>query len=167
MNTENDSVENSSTDNSKALSDLIQSIQAKMNTENMESAEENQKVNIDNTNTNNNNISSILNNLDLSSILGAFNNNNNSNNNTNTNTNTNTNSNSNNNTFSGIDPSFLLKAQKVMSSVTRDDPKKNLLLSLKPFLRQSRQDKINEYISMLSIISAIEAFSDKGSDKNV
>lgn len=163
MNTENDSVENSSTDNSKALSDLIQSIQAKMNTENMESAEENQKVNIDNTNTNNNNISSILNNLDLSSILGAFNNNNNSNNNTNTNSN----SNSNNNTFSGIDPSFLLKAQKVMSSVTRDDPKKNLLLSLKPFLRQSRQDKINEYISMLSIISAIEAFSDKGSDKNV
>lgn len=162
MNTENDSVENSSTDNSKALSDLIQSIQAKMNTENMESTEENQKVNIDNTNTNNNNssnISSILNNLDLSSILGAFNNNNNSNNNTN--------SNSNNNTFSGIDPSFLLKAQKVMSSVTRDDPKKNLLLSLKPFLRQSRQDKINEYISMLSIISAIEAFSDKGSDKNV
>lgn len=162
MNTENDSVENSSTDNSKALSDLIQSIQAKMNTENMESTEENQKVNIDNTNTNNNNssnISSILNNLDLSSILGAFNNNNNSNNNTNTN--------SNNNTFSGIDPSFLLKAQKVMSSVTRDDPKKNLLLSLKPFLRQSRQDKINEYISMLSIISAIEAFSDKGSDKNV
>lgn len=163
MNNENDSVENSSTDNSKALSDLIQSIQAKMNTENMESTEENQKVNIDNTNTNNNNISSILNNLDLSSILGAFNNNNNSNNNTNTNTN----SNSNNNTFSGIDPSFLLKAQKVMSSVTRDDPKKNLLLSLKPFLRQSRQDKINEYISMLSIISAIEAFSDKGSDKNV
>lgn len=158
MNNENNSVEESSTDNSKALSDLIQSIQAKMNTENMNNTEETQKVNIDNTNNennNSNNIASILNNLDLSSILGAFN------------SNGNNNSNNTNNTFSGIDPSFLLKAQKVMSSVTRDDPKKNLLLSLKPFLRQSRQDKINEYISMLSIISAIEAFSDKGSDKNV
>lgn len=156
MNSENNSVEENSTDNSKALSDLIQSIQAKMNTENMNNIEETPKENINNGNSNN--INSILNNLDLSSILSAFNSNANNNNN---------NNNNNNSTFSGIDPSFLLKAQKVMSSVTRDDPKKNLLLSLKPFLRQSRQDKINEYISMLSIISAIEAFSDKGSDKNV
>lgn len=156
MDNENNSVDNTSIDNSKALSDLIQNIQAKMNSDEIKSEEGSTKVDVDNNN-NNNNLNSILSNLDLSSILGAFN----------SGTTNNSNNNNNNNTFSGIDPSFLLKAQKIMSSVTRDDPKKSLLLSLKPFLRKSRQDKINEYISMLSIINAIEVFSDKGSDKNV
>lgn len=161
MNSEINSVENNSTDNSKALSDLIQNIQAKMNSEetnNIENQVETSNTDMteNNNNNNSNNISSLLNNLDLPSILGAFSNNGNNNSNT-----------QNSNPFSGIDPSFILKAQKIMSSVTRDDPKKNLLLSLKPFLRQSRQDKINEYISMLTIINALEVFSDKGSDKNV
>ena len=48
-----------------------------------------------------------------------------------------------------------------------NNPKKNLLLSLKPFLRKSRQDKLNEYITMLTLIDAFEAFSSKGSDDNV
>lgn len=157
MNSEINSVENNSTDNSKALSDLIQNIQAKMNSEEINNIENQVETNnISENNNNSNNISSLLNNLDLSSILGAFSNNGNTNSNT-----------QNSNPFSGIDPSFILKAQKIMSSVTKDDPKKNLLLSLKPFLRQSRQDKINEYISMLTIINALEVFSDKGSDKNV
>lgn len=157
MNSEISSVENNSTDNSKALSDLIQNIQAKMSSEEINTIEENNQSNTNNEGNNTSNgLNSLLNNLDLSSILGAFNNNGNNNSNT-----------QNNNPFTGIDPSFILKAQKIMSSVTRDDPKKNLLLSLKPFLRQSRQDKINEYISMLTIINALEVFSDKGSDKNV
>ena len=150
MNNENNSVEKFSTDNSKALSDLIQNIQAKMNSSQIQSVEEPSKENIDN------NIGSVLNNLDLSSILSTFSGNTNSNNN-----------NNNNNIFSGIDPSLIFKIQKIMSSMTKEDPKKNLLISLKPFLRKSRQDKLNEYISMLSIVNALEIFSDKGSDKNV
>lgn len=153
MNNESDSVVNTSTDNSQALSDLIQSIQAKMNSEEVENIQEQVKENNNNSNGNNN-LASLLSNLDLSSILGAFNNNSSGNTN-------------NNNTSSGIDPNLLFKIQRVMSSMTKDDPKKNLLISLKPFLRKSRQDKINEYISMLTIINAIEVFSDKGSDKNV
>ena len=151
MNNENNSVEKFSTDNSKALSDLIQNIQAKMNSSQIQSVEEPSKENIDN------NIGSVLNNLDLSSILSTFSGNTNSNNN----------NNNNNNIFSGIDPSLIFKIQKIMSSMTKEDPKKNLLISLKPFLRKSRQDKLNEYISMLSIVNALEIFSDKGSDKNV
>ncbi|MDO4282163.1 MAG: hypothetical protein Q4D02_00870 [Clostridia bacterium] len=150
MNNENNNVENSSTDNSKALSDLIQSIQAKMEPEEIKSIQEEPKEE-------NNNLNSILSNLDISSLLSAFGNN----------TSENSNNSNNNHSFSGIDPNLLFKIQKIMSSMSKEDPKKNLLLSLKPFLRKSRQDKINEYISMLTIVNAIEVFSDKGSDKNV
>ncbi|MNI93952.1 hypothetical protein D3C73_1519800 [compost metagenome] len=44
------------------------------------------------------------------------------------------------------------------------DPRKNLLMSLKPFLRQSRQDKLSEYLTILSITSALGIFGNKGSD---
>jgi len=54
-----------------------------------------------------------------------------------------------------------------MNTIGKDDPQKNLLLSLKPFLRKSRQDKIGEYMSMLTIAKAIEIFTSKGSDDNV
>lgn len=139
--------QDTSMDNSEALSNLIQSIQSKMNSENIQNVAEETKEDQSNTN--------IFNNLDLVSILNTF-----SGNNSNQ-------ANTKQNTSSSFDPSLMLKIQKIMSSVTKEDPKKNLLLSLKPFLRKSRQDKLNEYISMLTIANALEIFSDKGSDKNV
>ena len=48
-----------------------------------------------------------------------------------------------------------------------NDPKRNLLISLKPFLRKSRQDKLNEYITILGIIKVLGIFDKKGSDDNV
>ncbi len=78
-------------------------------------------------------------------------------NNDNSNTNTNVN---NSNSF---DPDMLLKIQKIMGAMNGNNDKKNLLLSLKPFLRKTRQDKINEYINILNIISALDSFK-KGRD---
>ena len=141
MNNEN----NNSQDNSQAIFNLIQSIQAKMEPQN-----NNQKHEEITTSD------SVTNNINLASLLDTFNN-----------TNSNTQGQNDSNFFSGFDPNILFKIQKVISSMSEDDPKKTLLISLKPFLRKSRQDKLNEYISMLSIIKAIEVFSDKGSDKNV
>ena len=43
-------------------------------------------------------------------------------------------------------------------------PQKDLLLSLKPFLRKSRQEKIGDYMTILSVISILESFKNKGSD---
>ena len=60
----------------------------------------------------------------------------------------------------------ILKLQKIFSALNRNDPKKNLLLSLKPFLRKSRQDKINEYITLLSISDALGIFSSRGENKD-
>lgn len=133
--------ENNSDDNSKALSDLIQSIQAKMQTD--ESNQEEKVV----TESNNTDSTNTTNNFDLSSILSMFN--------------SNTQNESSNDSSLGIDPTILIKAQQIMSSLSKEDPKKNLLLSLKPFLRESRQNKLNEYISMLTIARAFEAFTKK------
>ena len=48
--------------------------------------------------------------------------------------------------------------------MNNSNPQKDLLLSLKPFLRKSRQNKINEYLTILSLISLLDSFKDKGSD---
>lgn len=157
-------------DNSQEIFNLIQSIQSKLDTNNKNEDNENKQVefeetkkytkekNIDN-NSNLSNINSILQNVDLNSIINLLGNSskekeNNSNNNSGFN-------------FDSIDPNTILRIKKIMNTIGKDDPQKNLLLSLKPFLRKSRQDKIGEYMSMLTIAKAIEIFTSKGSDDNV
>lgn len=77
----------------------------------------------------------------------------------------NINSNTSNNTSdSSIDPSTLLKISKIMSKMNSNSPQKELLLSLKPFLRKSRQDKMENYITILNVISILDSLKDKGSD---
>lgn len=147
---ENNNISNSNNlDNSAALFDLIQNIQSKLNTEQAKesSTSENITENI-NTNTSNNN-------FDISSIISMLSNNSNNTNNTNT-----------ENNFGNIDINTILRLQNIFSSMNKNDPKKNLLLSLKPFLRKSRQDKINEYITMLSIGDALGIFNSRGGKEN-
>ena len=91
--------------------------------------------------SNNFNLSDILNNFNLSGLLG--------------------------NSDSGIDINSMMKIQKILSAIGKDDPRKNLLISLKPFLRKSRQEKINEYLTYLTIGSALGIFDDKGSGNDV
>jgi hypothetical protein len=68
------------------------------------------------------------------------------------------------NPFSSIDPTIILKIQKIMSAMKSNTPQKDLLISLKPFLRKSRQDKMGDYLTILSIISILESLKEKGSD---
>ncbi len=64
-----------------------------------------------------------------------------------------------------FDPSILLKAQNIFGAMNSNDNKKNLLLSLKPFLRKTRQDRMNEYINIMNVISILGNFrGKKGSD---
>ena len=141
-------------DNSEAISNLIQSIQAKLNNENLSSNNENKTEDIsscDNDKETSNSNSSNSN-FDISNIiglLGKINNNENSGFN-----------------FDNLDPKLFSKISQIVVSLGKKDPKKDLLISLKPFLRKSRQDKIGEYITILTIIKAFEAFNDKGSDEN-
>ena len=60
------------------------------------------------------------------------------------------NSNSNNN-FS-IDPETLMKMTSVINAMNqKDNPSNNLLRSLKPYLRDSRKEKLDQYANLLNI----------------
>jgi hypothetical protein len=113
---------------------------------NLSSNEQKKETKKDNSNFN---LSDVLNNFNLSGLLGKNDSGNDSGSN------------------SGFDINTMMKIQKILSSLGKDDPRKNLLISLKPFLRKSRQDKISEYLTYLSIGSALGIFDDKGSGKDV
>lgn len=63
-----------------------------------------------------------------------------------------------------IDIGTIAKFQKFFTSMNKNDPRKNLLTSLKPFLRETRQKNIDTYITLLGVISALDIFTNKGSD---
>ena len=172
----NENNESSNVVDNSAILELIQSIQDKMNNNTNED-----KFNSDNYTENIDTYTQNSNNTDTSNNTENIINNKNSENNQNsksfnfsgilnllstTNKNTNNENNSNFN-FDKIDPKILEKITKVIMSMSRNDPRKDLLNSLKPFFRKTRQDKIGEYISILNIINAIQIFYDKGSDENV
>ena len=112
--------------------------------------------------------------LDLNSLLNTLNNSNKSseqsqNNNNNSSNGYNNKSNtSNNKANSSFDPSSidietLLKLKKAFDSInSMDDSRSHLLLSLKPFLKSSRKDKVDQYIKILNMTKLINLF---GGDK--
>lgn len=107
-----------------------------------------------NTATPHNN-SSQPNNIDLNSLLSSF-----------TNSNNNSNNNSQNNSnfdFSNLDIETILKLKQAMDSInSMDDSRSHLLLSLKPYLKNSRKNKVDQYIKILNLTKLIDIF---GGDK--
>ena len=85
------------------------------------------------------------------------NNQNNSNNNTDNNDTTN---NSNNFDFSQIDMKTFLKMKSAMDKMnnTSNNPRANLLHSLKPYLRDEKKGKIDQYASLLNFANITEIF---------
>ena len=72
--------------------------------------------------------------------------------------------NENQNPFSNIDINTILKIKQILDSVnsSNNNPRSNLLLSLKPYVRPERKDKIDQYIKLLNMENVIEnlKFSD-------
>ena len=67
-----------------------------------------------------------------------------------------TNSNSTNN----IDMETIMKLKSVLDKVnTRDDPRSNLLLSLKPYLKESRKSKVEQYIQLFNMTKVFDIFN--------
>lgn len=67
-----------------------------------------------------------------------------------------------------IDINTILKLKKVMDSMNskKDDPRSNLLLSLKPYLKESRRKKVDEYVKLFGLGKAFEIMNSLGGDKN-
>lgn len=84
----------------------------------------------------------------FSSAMNGNTNNTNGSNNTSS-----SNSQSNNNfDFSKIDMNTILKMKSVMDNLNNsNDPRSNLLYSLKPYLREGKKEKLDQYANLLNI----------------
>ena len=76
--------------------------------------------------------------------------------------------NSNNFDFSNLDINTILKMKSVMEKLNnKNDPRYNLLNSLKPYLRDEKKNKIDQYANLLNIAKIAEIFnSDKKENNN-
>ncbi|MBR5227422.1 MAG: hypothetical protein IKV94_02150 [Clostridia bacterium] len=141
------------------LFDIIQNIQSKLNTDNSQQHFENDNFNVDNINNKGSNKPDLNNIMEMLKNVGIGD----------ANTNFGDKTISGDNSLQGqnssnlnLDLSTIMKFQRVFSSLNKTDPRKNLLTSLKPFLRKTRQKNIDTYITLLGIINALDAFSSKG-----
>lgn len=68
--------------------------------------------------------------------------------------------------FSNIDMATVMKLKNIMEKMNskKNDPKSNLLLSLKPYLKPSRKEKLDQYIQFMNITSVIETFNKAGGE---
>lgn len=69
--------------------------------------------------------------------------------------------------FPDIDLNMMLKLKSIMDSMKnqKEDPRANLLRSLKPYLKSSRRDKVDQYIQMFQMTKVMEIFQELGGDK--
>lgn len=76
----------------------------------------------------------------------------------------NTSSNSNNNF--NLDMNTIMKMKSIMENMNnKNDPRANLLYSLKPYLRDSKKDKLDQYVNLLNV-SKIAELMNKNTDNN-
>ena len=62
----------------------------------------------------------------------------------------------------------ILKIQKIINTMNNDkqnDSRTNLLNSLKPYLKKSRKDKVDQYIQLMKMGKVFEIMNPLGGDK--
>ena len=139
--------------NNEDMSEIIQKLNNMINISNKSE---------NNTNTEQADVSSDSNNINEDTIKNLINNFNMNNNDT-----SNEKTNQNNNNNFNFDINTILKMKNVMDKMnsSKNDPRSNLLLSLKPYLNNNRKEKLDQYMQFLNISKVIEAFnSDNGVD---
>ena len=68
--------------------------------------------------------------------------------------------------LNNIDVETIMKMKSIMETFNNSDNQDSkLLYSLKPYLRKSRQDKLDQYINILKISQVSKFFNKKGDDK--
>lgn len=78
-----------------------------------------------------------------------------------------TSSSNSNNSMPDIDMATLMKMQNIMSKMksSDNDDMSRLLLSLKPYLRDEKKDKIDEYIKLIKMGRLTQVIESLGGDK--
>lgn len=66
----------------------------------------------------------------------------------------------------GIDFETIMKMKSIIDKMnTKDDPRSNLLQSLKPYLKDSRKSKVDQYIQLMNMSKVMDVFPFMGGDK--
>ena len=65
-----------------------------------------------------------------------------------------------------IDINTILKMKHIIDSMNsnKDDPRANLLMSLKPYLKDSRKKKVDQYVKLFGLGKAFETFNFLGGE---
>lgn len=103
----------------------------------------------------------------VNNLFNMLNNSNSSNNANNSSDSSNSNNNqSNENSSNGIDIETIMRMKSIIDKMNvKDDPRANLLQSLKPYLKESRQSKVDQYIQLMNMSKVMEVFPFMGGDK--
>ena len=82
------------------------------------------------------------------------------------NSNNQSNSNSSQNENFNLDMNTIMKMKSIMENMNnKNDPRANLLYSLKPYLRDSKKDKLDQYVNLLNV-SKIADFMNQNNNDN-
>ena len=67
-----------------------------------------------------------------------------------------------------IDFNTIMKMKSIMEAMNskKNDPRAKLLMSLKPYLKDSRKQKLDQYVQLLNMSSIFELFKENGGDFN-
>lgn len=65
-----------------------------------------------------------------------------------------------------IDIETIMKMKTIMDKMqsNKNDPRANLLLSLKPYLKESRKEKVDQYIQLFGMSKVMEMFNGMGGE---
>lgn len=110
------------------------------------------------------NFSQILSNQEKNNQSSETNNSNNIN--TNRNETNNPNASNNNFDFSNIDMNTIMKMSSAIGKMnnSKNDPRANLLNSLKPYLRDSKKGKLDNYMNLLNVAKIAEVMKDNNKE---
>ena len=74
--------------------------------------------------------------------------------------------NSSNYSNNGIDFETIMRMKSIIDKLNvKDDPRSNLLQSLKPYLKDSRKAKVDQYIQLMNMSKVMDVFPFMGGDK--
>ncbi len=119
--------------------EMIQNFSSMMNSNNQDTSNNNDNSNSNNSNTNNFNNNSANNNQSSNNSFD----------------------------FSNIDMNTIMKMKSVMDKMNNsNNPSSNLLHSLKPYLRESRREKVDQYANLLNIAQISGLFNNDNNSDN-
>lgn len=70
------------------------------------------------------------------------------------------------NPFGNIDMGTIMKMKSIMDKMnSKDDPRSNLLVSLKPYLNTNRKDKVEQYVQLFNMTKVIDSLGNNSGGK--